>query len=65
MNLNNSKKWYASKTLWFNVAAFVVAVLASFGYSGTLPDDWAPFIVPIVTIINIILRLTTNKKLAA
>ena len=61
--MNGTKKWYLSKTLWFNVAAFVAAVLASFGYTGALPDDWLPFVVPALAIINAILRLITNKKL--
>jgi len=63
--MNGSKKWYMSRTLWFNVVAFVVAVLAAFGYEGALPDGWVPFVVPVVTIINTLLRLVTNKKLTA
>ena len=63
--MNGTKKWYLSKTLAFNVAAFVAAVLASFGYTGTLPDDWMTFVVPVVTIINALLRLITDKRLTA
>ncbi len=61
--MNGTKKWYMSKTLAFNIVAFIVAVLASFGYEGTLPDAWVPFVVPAVTIINLILRLITEKRL--
>lgn len=61
--MNGTKKWYLSKTLWFNVAAFIAAALAAFGYEGTLPDNWVPFVVPAVAIINAILRLITNKQL--
>jgi len=56
-----TKKWYASKTFWFNILAFVSAVLASFGYSGEVPDDWALFVAPAVALVNIILRFITNK----
>ena len=52
-----TKKWYASKALWFNVLALVVAVAAEFGYSGELPAEWGVFVPAIVIVINLILRL--------
>lgn len=63
--MNNSKKWYMSKTLWWNAVAFGIAVIAAFGYEGTLPDDWVPFVVPVVAVINGLLRIITEKKLTA
>ena len=60
------KKWYESKTLWFNVLALVVAVASGFGFAEFDPD---PNIISIaaglVAFINLILRLLTDKKLIA
>jgi hypothetical protein len=58
------KKWYLSKTFWFNIVAFVVAVLGSFGYTGEIPDEWGQFVLPVVFLINVILRFISNKKLS-
>ncbi len=61
--MNGNKKWYKSKTLWFNAVAFGLTVLAAFGYEGTLPEDWAPFVVPVVALINGLLRIISEKRL--
>ena len=59
-----TKKWYASKALWFNVLALVVAVAAEFGFTGELPAEWGVFVPAIVIVINLILRLFfTQSKL--
>jgi len=58
------KKWYASKTLWFNIAALIFAVLGNFGYTGNLPAEWALFVPAIVAIVNMVLRLITNKAVS-
>ena len=62
------KKWYQSKTVWFNIATGVVAVTA--GLSGVLP-----ILAPVVTevtmayilfgvgLINIVLRAVTSTAL--
>ena len=58
------KKWFESKTFWFNGLALVVAVAAEFGYSGELPAEWGVFVPAIVIVINLILRLFfTQSKL--
>jgi len=56
-----TKKWYASKTLWFNLVALLVTVLSAYGYTGELPADWAVFVPVIITAINIVLRLVTKR----
>jgi len=63
MNLNNGKKWYESKTIWLNVLALIVAVAAGFGYTGELPADWVVFVPAIIAIINLILRLVTDRPI--
>uniref|UniRef100_A0A6M3XEU6 Holin n=1 Tax=viral metagenome TaxID=1070528 RepID=A0A6M3XEU6_9ZZZZ len=57
----NSKPWYTSKTLWFNVLAFIAAVVASFGYSGQLPAEWEQYVGVAVALANILLRLVTKQ----
>ncbi len=57
------KKWYESKTFWFNVLAFVVAVAMAFGYTGELPSDWQVLVPAVVAIINIILRFITHQPI--
>ena len=59
-----SKKWYASKTLWFNLLAFIVAVAAGFGYTGELPADWGVYVPAVIAIINVILRFITNQSIS-
>ncbi len=57
------KKWYESKTLWFNILALVVAIAAAFGYTGELPPEWSIFVPAIVAIINIALRIVTHQPI--
>ena len=60
-----TKKFWQSKTFWFNVLAFVAAVAGGFGYTGELPGDWGQFVLPAVFVVNIILRFLTNKGVSA
>ena len=57
------KKWYLSKTLWFNLVALVIAVLANYGYVGELPEDWQVFVAPIIALVNFVLRLLTKEPI--
>lgn len=61
--MNGEKKWYASKTFWFNIVAFIVAVLSSFGYTGEVPKEWGQFVLPVVFLVNLVLRFLTDKKI--
>lgn len=45
-----------NKTMAFNIVALIVAVLGAYGYSGELPEGWMAFVVPIVALINLILK---------
>jgi hypothetical protein len=56
------KKWYESKTFWFNVLALAVAVLENFGYTGVLPEDWQVFVPVVVVLVNLVLRLFATKE---
>jgi len=62
------KKFYASKTFWFNVVAFVLAVgipvLGQFGYTGELSPELGVFVIPAIALINLILRFVTKEPIA-
>ena len=62
------KKFYVSKTIWFNGVAFLLAValpvLASYGYTGELPATWSVFVVPAIALVNLVLRFITKEPIA-
>lgn len=61
----DSKKWYFSKTLWFNVLALVVLVANAFGYVDFIPNEnTAEYGAALITLINVILRFATKKPIA-
>ena len=59
-----TKSIFSSKTFWFNALAFVGAVAGAFGFTGELAPDLQPFVVPAVTLINIVLRYLTKQPVA-
>ncbi len=52
----DAKKWYLSKTFWFNGVALVVMVLGAFGYTGEVPQEWGVYVPAIVAVVNLVLR---------
>jgi hypothetical protein len=58
-------KWFlGSKTIWFNVIAFAVAVAQAFGFAGFTPDpQMAEWVTVAVAAINILLRLITTQPI--
>lgn len=57
----NSKKWYLSKTLWFNVLFLAVGIASAFGYNEFSPDaEMESYVLVAVTIVNLVLRLVTK-----
>ena len=59
----DAKKFYRSKTFWFNVIAIALAVLVQFGYTGELTGEWAEVAALIVATVNLILRFVTKQPL--
>ena len=57
------KKFWQSKTFWFNGLAFIVAILSAFGYTGEVSSELGAFVVPAVLLINLVLRFITEKKI--
>ena len=62
--MNGSKKFYESKVFWFNALALVAAVAAGFGYTGEVPANLAPFVLPVILLINIALRFVTKQGIS-
>ena len=62
------KKFYASKTFWFNTIAFVLAVglpiLGQFGYTGEVPAAWGVFVIPAIALVNLVLSFVTKEPIA-
>jgi len=57
-----NKKWYASKTFWFNILALAVLIANSFGFANfNLSPDFQQLAIGAVAAINIGLRFITNK----
>jgi hypothetical protein len=59
-NSNGTKFWFKSKTLWFNIVSTLIFGVEQFVGSGHINPEQAVFI---VTIINLILRFVTEKRL--
>ena len=59
-----AKSIFSSKTFWFNALALVVAVSGAYGFTGELGEGLKPFVVPIVTLLNIALRYVTKQPVA-
>lgn len=59
-----SKKWYASRTLWVNIVAFVATITGIFGLDlGLDSEAQATFVAAIMSIVNIILRFDTKTEI--
>lgn len=60
--LPDSKPWYQSKTLWFNIASLVVALTALPEFGALVP---AEAVALIAVLGNLALRLLTDQPLSA
>jgi len=59
-----SKKWYISKVVWFNVLAVIVLVAGAFGFADFQPsaetEQWATLI---ILVVNLVLRFVTKQPI--
>jgi len=61
----DTKPWYKSKTMWFNIATVVAAGTAFVSSNPAaflpfLPEQSAPVILAVVGVINVMLRAVTT-----
>jgi hypothetical protein len=53
----NSKKWYASKTIWVNVITLIPLIVDKLGPQ-VIPAEYAAIVLAVV---NVVLRLITTS----
>jgi len=58
-----TKPFWKSKTLIFNILAFIVAIAVGFGYTGELSPELGVFVPAVLALINIILRFVTKQPI--
>lgn len=60
------KKWYKSKTLWFNGLTFLSLALPAIADPALIPSTKVLSVIgSLVTIVNILLRLNTSKGISS
>lgn len=59
-----TKRWYTSKTLWFNLLTLLIALASQFfGFADFVPEgDVSEAIVGVIAFINLGLRLLTTRR---
>ena len=61
-----SKKWYASKTMWVNLVAAAAGLSGIFGFQEYLDAEvQASIVTAIMAVVNIALRIVTKSGVSA
>lgn len=59
--MNDSKPFWASKTLWVNAVALIAAVTGAFGLDlGLDPETQTTIVAAVMAIVNVVLRIVTK-----
>jgi hypothetical protein len=69
--VDSTKRFWYSKTFWFNILALVVAVAGVFGFTDFIPTEEiqghisavSVLVAAAIPVVNIILRFVTSAKL--
>jgi hypothetical protein len=66
MNDQNSKKWYESKTIWFNIVMLVLQIVGQIMNSPLLADHMQvlEILSTVQTLGNIVIRFLTDSPVA-
>ena len=59
-----TKKWYFSKTIWFNIISGAVAIFALPEFISVLPAVVLPYVALLNAIGNTVLRFITDKGIS-
>ena len=62
--MQNSKRWFESKTLWLSIATSVVGILMAVSESITEAGGEAGVLMTIIGVMNGLLRYITSKPIA-
>lgn len=67
LNFMPSKRWYASKTIWFNALTIICAIAAFLGWTPDqeLTASVAGMLVMAGPLVNLVLRLLTKKSITS
>ena len=57
------KNWAESKTLFVGILTVIAAALTDPSVAAIVPLEWAPRVLALVGVVNIVLRFVTNKPL--
>lgn len=64
--MDNSKPFWASKTIWVNLVAVVAAISGAFSLDlGLTPEAQASVVGAIMGVVNLVLRFTTKGPVKA
>jgi len=63
MSTQNHKKWWESKTLWFNFVSLVVTIAAALQVVPGIPESLAVYLAAAIAIGNAIIRFFSNSKI--
>lgn len=56
-----SKRWFQSRTIWFNVASFILTLSTALLASPEVKESWVPVLMGLQAVGNLILRLNTSQ----
>ncbi|MGP8281982.1 MAG: hypothetical protein ACLQT6_04640 [Desulfomonilaceae bacterium] len=59
--MENTKKWWASKTIWINLVALSGSIAISLGCD---PGRWAEISTVTLAAVNLALRLVTREEIS-
>ncbi len=59
--MENTKRFWESKTFWFNVAMSIVDISAAL--TEVVPAEWLPYLMLVQTIGNIVIRRFTSTPM--
>ena len=57
------KNWAESKTLFVGILTVIAAALTDPSVAAIVPLEWAPRVLALVGVVNIVLRFVTNRPL--
>lgn len=61
--MTSSKRWYQSRTIWFNLISFIVSLSTALSASPEVKESWIPILLTIQLVGNYLLRLDTRQPI--
>lgn len=67
ITMEDSKKWWQSRTMWVNIVGFIFSIMVALGVQmpeGMDESSVVAAIMAVVNIVNMVLRVISNKMIA-